>query len=148
MIHLSQIVVVGGKPENRNSVNSRGSRFTGKFHRAESFVEGERGSAEESDLLSRNDGGRSLTHAVQIGERLFRGAPGAVLPLENIGHLLAARRFVGNLSRFLFQPLMKIRGSRIKASNLGSVSQEILEKARGMRDLREWDTVGLHRQRS
>jgi len=67
---------------------------------------------------------------------------------ENVGHVQAARALVGNLSRFLFHPLMKIRGARIKALNFGRVGQEILEKARGMGDLREWETVGLHRQRS
>jgi hypothetical protein len=41
-----------------------------------------------------------------------------------------------------------LRWSRIEGSIGGGIRQKVREKSRGMGDLREWETVRLHRQGS
>src|SRR5579862_7668039 len=148
MVHLSKVVIVGGQPEHRHSVDSRARCFFREFHCGQSLVDGKHRAAEKPHLLARNHSSRSLAQAIEVRERLFRRTPGSVLFVENRGDPFPSQFVIRDAASFLFQPFSGLWGPGIEPLDLRGISEEVEEKTRGMRDLRERETLRLHRQHS
>ncbi len=148
LVDLGQIVVLGRQPEDRNAVHSVRRRLFRQFDRRQRFEDRKQRPAEETDLLPRNRRQRSAPEPVKVGQRLPRGAPRAILPLENLAHPGATRGVVNNARGLVLHPLGKDRRARIKSVDGRSVGKIIKKQACGVRNLCERQTLRLHRQLS
>ena len=117
MIDLGQIMVLGSQPENRNAVHSGRRRLFRQLDRGQRLEDRKQRAAKKTDLLSRNRRQRSSPEALDIGQRLGRGAPRLVLPLQNFADLGATRGVVNHALGFFFHPVGKNRRAWIHAAN-------------------------------
>src|ERR1700674_3983266 len=109
MVDLGQIVILGRQPEHRDAVHSGRRRLFRQLDRGQRFEDRKERPAEETDLLPRNRRERSSLKPLNIGQSLGGGAPRAILPLENVANLAAARSIVGDALGFVLYPLGKNR---------------------------------------
>jgi hypothetical protein len=71
-----------------------------------------------------------------------------ILALENCRDALSPGGIVMDTWSFFFEPLLDIRRPRVKLLNLRIGGEEIGEELRGMWNLAEGQTLGLHEQLS
>src|SRR3981081_2267553 len=117
MIDLGQIVIFSSQPKDRHTVHSGGRSLFRQFDRGQRFEDRKERPAKETDLLPGNRSQRSSLEPLNIGQRLRRSAPSAILPLENFANLAVARSIVGDALGFVLHPLGKNRRSWIKSAN-------------------------------
>src|ERR1700721_2926247 len=131
-------MVISCKPENGDCIDSsRGCLFR-EFDCGERLIDGEHGSAKETNLLSGDDGGRPFAQAIEVDQRLRGGVPRFVLALQDCAAPPAASRVVGDPGGFFLQPFLEMRRPRIEGLYVWQIFEEIGKQARGMRDLGEW----------
>ena len=125
-----------------------GGGFFREFYGGERFVDREYRAAEEADLLASDGSIGARAKARDVGDRFLGRVPVTVLALEDFAYAGAALGIITRARCLLGHPFGEIGGSRIELLNLGVSGKVIEEKARGMRDLRVRETLGLHRQHS
>ncbi len=148
MVDLGQIVILGRQPKNRDAVHSGRRSLFRQFDRRQRFEDRKQRPAEQTNLLSRNRRQRAAPEPLNICQSLGRSAPSAILPLKNFANLGATRGVVIDALGFFLNPLGKNRRARIHPANGRSVGKIIKEEACGVRNLRERQTLSLHRQLS
>src|ERR1035437_2618565 len=123
-------------------------RLFRQFDRGQCLEDRKQRSAEQTNLLSRNRRQRASLKPLNVSQRLRRSSPSAILPLKNFANLGATRGVVINALGFFLNPLGKNRRPRIHPANGRGVGKIIKEETSGMRNLRELQTLRLHRQLS
>ena len=146
MVDLSQIVILGGKPEYRDTVDTRRGSLFRQFDRGQCLENRKQRPSEQTHLLPRNCRQRASAEPLNIRHRLRRSPPGTVLPLQNFAHLAPTRGIVNDVLRFVFHPLRKNWRPWIHHANGRSVREIIKEKTRSVRNLAERQTLRFHRQ--
>ncbi len=144
VIYFRQIVIFGGKPKDRDTINAHFSRLGSNFDRRDGFENGEQGTTEESNLLAGYDGVSTGPESIKIRQRLLGGTKTPVLAFKNGCYGLPARSFVRDGRSFVSNPLAKIWRARVKLLQIRGFRQKIEKKARRMGNLRKWDTVRAH----
>src|SRR5271156_147759 len=150
VIDLGEIVVFGREPKNRDGAGAARSGFFGAADGGESFVEAERGTGKQADLLASYDGDSAGGEAVEIargrGIELVAGRESAVLLAQDFHDSLAHRGIEAN---FASGGINAGGGGRmrVKGGDARKIVAERREKLGGVRDFAEGNAVRLHRDR-
>src|SRR5882757_2647254 len=98
-------MILGRKPENRNSVCALLAQFPRNVNCRERLVDAVGWPAKQSDLLPRHNGNGAVMQPVEIAIRRIVAAEGAVLRAQNVNHAAADAVFDTNLSSGLLNTL-------------------------------------------
>src|SRR5437588_1470539 len=134
------------QPENGHAIDAACTRFLRKFNGCQSLENTEQRASEKPDLLAGQDGGGSGTETFNVVESLVGGVPILVLALEDRRHMITASAIITLVRCFVLEPFGESRRARIEVASGGSISEEVSEKPRRVRNLSEGQTVRLHRQ--
>src|SRR5581483_2537644 len=146
VVDFSEIVILGGKPKDRDRFDAGGCCLTCKFDRRQGFVDRKYWPSKQADLLSRHDGVCTGPQTSEISQSRIWRAPVAILALKYIGDLLVPLPVVRNLRSFVLKPIRKSWRAAVELADCGRLIQEVGKEAGGMRDFRKRQTLHLHRR--
>src|SRR5436190_1163389 len=124
MVHFGEVVVGGGKPEDRNGIYAAGGRLCSELHRSQRLEQGKRGPAEKPYLLPGDGDPCTGAEARDMGQRLLRRSPILILTLQRGSYTLKATAVVDDLPSLIAEPGAEVRRARVKRGKLGRVAQE------------------------